>query len=465
MPSSSIACAVPGGRKKTSLLLRVGAALAALTVAFTAPAHADGGLIRDAEIEDTLRAYSNPIFEAAGLRPNEINLHIVQDKTLNAFVTNGQNMFIHTGLILAAETPNQLKGVIAHETGHIAAGHLVRSREAMGKAMAPALISIGLGVLAMAAGAPDAGAALLSGSSQFAMASFFIHTKTQESSADQAAVTYMDRTGQSPEGLLDFFNEFREQELYSQNRRAPYFRSHPLSTDRIEALRARIDKAEFRTAKDSPDDVLRFKMMQAKLYGYLESPGRTYAKYPESDKSTPARYARAFAAYRTPDLKRAVAETQALIESDGANPYFQELMGQILFESARAQEAIPYSRKALALKPGNVLLQVNLARALAATKSSANVKEAITILEQATRTEPDNPFAWSELAIAYDADKQEGMARLASAEKSFALGNYPMALNFAQRAKKVLPEGSTSWRRASDIALVAEAESREMKKS
>lgn len=461
MPSSGIA------RVVRQSLLRHGAALAALTIAFgaPAPAHADGGLIRDAEIEDTLRVYSDPIFEAAGLRPKEIDIHIVQDKSLNAFVTNGQNMFVHTGLILSAENPNQLKGVIAHETGHIAGGHLVRSREAMGKAMAPALISIGLGVLAMAAGAPDAGAALFSGSSQFAMASFFIHTKTQESSADQAAVTYMDRTGQSSEGLLAFFNEFREQELYSQNRRAPYFRSHPLSTDRIEALRARVDKAEFKDAHDSADDLLRFNMMKAKLYGYLESPGRTYAKYPDTDKSMPARYARAFAAYRTPDLKRAVSETQALIDLDGKNPYFQELMGQILFESARANEAIPFCRKALELKPGNVLLQVNLARALVATKSQANVKEAIAILEQATRTEADNPFAWSEMAVAYDADKQVGMAQLASAEKSYAIGNYPMALNFAQRAKKALPEGSTSWRRASDIALVAETESREMKKS
>jgi predicted Zn-dependent protease len=456
MPSSGI------GR----VMRQASAAIAALAVAiFSAPAaHAAGGLIRDAEIEDTLRAYGNPIFEAAGLRSNDIQIHIVEDKSLNAFVTSGQHMFIHTGLILAADTPNQLKGVMAHETGHIAGGHLVRSREAAGKATVPAMISMGLGVLLMAAGAPDAGMTVMSGAGQMATANFFIHTKVQESSADQAAVTYLDKTGQSPEGLLGFFNEFREQELYSQDRRQPYFRSHPLSSDRIEALRARIEHSEHKDAVDSPEDLLRFKMMQAKLYGYLESPSRTYAKYPDSDKSQPARYARAFAAYRTPDLKRAVSETQALIDIDPKNPYYQELMGQILFESGRAAEAVPFNRRALALSNNNVLLQINLGRSLTATKKPADIKEAISILENATSREKDNPFGWSELATAYYANKQEGMAGLASAEKNFALGNYPMALNFAQRAKKELPEGSTSWRRASDIALVAEAESREMRK-
>ena len=438
------------------------AALSALTlITAQMPAHADnesGGIIRDAEIEATLRAYTDPIFTAAGLKPSEIHVYILEDSSLNAFVSGGQNMFLHTGLIMAAENPNQLKGVMAHETGHMAGGHLVRSREGQSQAMVPALISIGLGVLAMAGGAPDAGAALISGSQQFAISQYMTFTQTQESTADQAAVTYLDATHQSAEGLLDFFNNFREQELFSQDRREPLFRSHPLSSERIQALRARVERSQYRDAKDGPEDIQRFKMMQAKLYGYLESAGRVYAKYPESDKSQPARYARAFAAYRIPDLQRATKETQELIAIDGKNPYYDELMGQILFESGHWQDALPYDRKAVELAPDSVLLQVNLGRALSASTDDKDLQEAVKVLQRATALEPDNPYAWSEMATAYGALKQDGMAQLASAEKNFALGNYPLALNFAQRAKKGLTAGSTSWRRASDIALAAEPE-------
>jgi predicted Zn-dependent protease len=455
MPSSNI----------TRVARHAAAALAILAVSAAPARAAEGGIIRDAEIESTLRAYADPIFLAAGLKPEQIQVHIIEDHTLNAFVSNGQNMYIHTGLILAADNPNQLKGVIAHETGHIADGHLVRGSEAMGKAAVPAMISMGLGILLMAAGAPDAGATVFSGANQMAAAQFFIHTKVQESTADQDAVTYMEATHQSGEGLLDFFNNFREQELYSVNRRQPYFQSHPLSSDRVEALRNRVEHAEYRTAKDSDDDVMRFKMMQAKLYGYIESAGRTYSRYPDTDKSLPARYARAFAAYRLPDIKRAVSETQSLIDSEPKNPYFNELMCQIQFENGKAQEAIPFCRASVAAAPSNVLLQINLGRTLAGSKNKEDVNEAIRVLDRATTTEPENPFAWSELATAYGSQNNEGMAELASAEKNFWLGNYPMALNFAQRAKKQLPEGSVYWRRASDVALVSEDKSRERNRS
>ena len=246
--------------------------------------------------------------------------------------------------------------------------------------------------------------------------------------------------------------------MVSRDRREPLFRSHPLSSERIQALRERVEKSAYRDAKDSDADMLRFKMMQAKLYGYLEGAGRVYARYPDSDKSQPARYARAFAAYRIPDMQRAAAETKELIGLDGKNPYYQELMGQILFESGHWADALPYDRKAVALSPDSVLLQTNLGRALAASSKKEDLDEAVKVLTRATALEPDNPYAWSEMATAYGALKQDGLAQLASAEKNFALGNYPMALNFAQRAKKGLPEGSTSWRRASDIALAAEPE-------
>ena len=434
------------------------AAAAAALLAFTAPAAAQG-IIRDAEIEETLRDFSTPIWQAAGLEPSSINVIIVSDPEMNAFVSGGQNIFIHTGLILATDTPNQLKGVIAHETGHISGGHLARSGEAMSNAMVPAFVSIGLGVLALAAGAPDAGAALISGSTQFAMGAYMRHSQVQESSADQAGFTFLDQSGQSGEGFLEFFEKFRYQEVMSDARRYGYFRTHPLSSDRIAALRNRVAASKYPHSVDSPEDIKRFQMMKAKLYGFLETPSRTFIKYPETDTTLPARYARAVAAYRVPDFGKSIKEITALTAAEPTNPYFQELWGQILFENGKAKDAIPHDKEALRLKPTSALLMTNLARSLNGVGDEANAREAIGVLQRAVQLEPDNGYAWREMAIAYDVVKDEGMARLATAEQAFALGDYSRALSFAMRARQVLPQGQAQ-RRASDIILISETKTR-----
>jgi len=421
-----------------------------------APAATAQSLIRDTEIEQTLRDFTDPILVAAGLAPRDVRVLVVSDPTLNAFVTQGQNIFLHTGLILEADTPNQLKGVIAHEAGHISGGHLARSLEAQRVAMRPAFLSIGLGILAIAAGAPDAGAALIGGSQQFALSSFFRHTQVQESAADQAAVTYLDRIGMSGRGLLEFFEEFRYQEVMSEPRRNPYFRTHPLSSDRIQALRERVDRAQNSNVPDTPENIERLRRVQAKIHGFLESPGRTYARFPPSDLSIAARYARAVAAYRVPDTEMAVRETTALIALEPENPFFHELLGQILFEAGRIAESIPHYRRALELKPDAGLIQIGLARALAADGNEADLAEAITILETVSLREPDNGFAWRELATAYDTRGDAGMARLATAEAAFSIGDVQRAEIFAQRAKRELDPGTTAWRRAADIAMVAQ---------
>lgn len=430
------------------------AALLALAALATPRPAAAQSLIRDSEIEATLRAYAEPLLTAAELNPGDVRINVLQDPTLNAFVTGGQNIFFHTGLIQTAETPLQLKGVMAHEIGHIAGGHLARSREAIEGAYAPAIVSIGLGILAIAAGAPDAGAALIAGSQQLAVASFFRHTKVQESSADQAAMTFLEDSGQSGAGLLEFFEEFRYQEVVSEQRRNPYFRSHPLSSDRIESLRLRVSGSPHRETPDSAEDVERFVRMQAKLFGFLEPPTRTFTRYPETDTSIPARYARAVAAYRVPDIARATAETEALIAEEPENPYFQELLGQILFEAGRSAASVPPYRRAVALKPGDALIETGLARAILAAEGKAGAEEAAQILERVVTREPDNPFAWRELAGAYDKLGKPGLAQLATAEQAFSQGDYPRALNFAERAKRALDAESIAWRRAADISLV-----------
>lgn len=421
-------------------------------------------LIRDAEIEDTLRVYTEPLLTAAGVNPNDVHIYIVNDDSVNAFVSGGQNIFVHTGLILAAEKPNEVIGVLAHETGHIAGGHLARSREAVNQSLGTALISIGLGVLAIAAGAPDAGAALIGGSQAFAMGTFVRHTQVQESAADQAALSYLQTSGQSGQGLLDFFNRNMRPYEFMMRRAPPYMMTHPYSSDRVEALRQAIQQSPSVNAHDTPDNVRRFQMMQAKLIGFIRNQGQTLSRYPTSDTSAPARYARAIAYYRVNRLADAQTEINSLIADEPRNPYFQELMGQVLFDSGRAADSIPYHRHSLELEPGEPLFQINLARALTAANGRRGADEAVPLLQAALQREPDNAFAWRELAQARNLQGDEAQAELASAEQNFAIGNYPAALSFAERARRSLPRNTPSYQRANDLVSFSSEQVREMQR-
>lgn len=436
------------------------AAISALALLAAETASAQS-LIRDAEIEDTLRVYTNPLLDAAGLRRDDVRILIVNEDNVNAFVAGGQNIFVNTGLIMRAETPNEIIGVLAHETGHISGGHLSRSREAMSQSMGPMLISIGLGVLAIAAGAPDAGAALIAGSQGFAMANFVRFTQVQESAADQAGATFLEASGQSGRGLISFFDSQIRPFEWQTRRAPPWMMTHPYSSDRVESLRQRVDHGSHRDAVDSEDNVRRFRFMQAKLIGFVRSEGQVLARYPLRDTSQPARYARAIAYYRQAKLDQARAELDVLIAEDPRNPYFQELMGQILFENGRAAESIPYHRRSLEFAPNQPLLQVNLARALVAANGREGTEEAIRLLSDAVRREPDNGFAWREMASARFERGEEPLAELASAEASFTVGDYSSALNFAERARRALPRNTVDYRRADDIVNFAGNEVRE----
>ncbi len=428
----------------------------AFAVALLPAASKAQSLVRDSEIEKLVRDYSDPLFVAAGLNPNDIKIYLVNDKEINAFVTDGQKMFVNAGTILEATSPNQLKGVIAHETGHIAGGHLARSSQAEKEAMVPAYVTIALGIVAIAAGAPDAGAALLASSQQFAILSFYSYTRTQESSADQAALQYLETTHQSPQGLIDFFERFRYQEVMSEARRTEFFRSHPLSTDRIDALERRAASSPYLKTVDSDSDKQRFALAQAKLYGFLYTGQQVYVKYPFSDNSIPAQYARAIAYYRAPDLELATNAVKKLIDAEPNNPYFQELMGQIYFENGQAAKALPYYQKSVALEQNDSLLRIGLARTYINLGTNEDLEKAETELRNAVRLEDDNAFAWNQIAIVADKQGKDGLARLATAEEAFALGDYERANRFAQAAMRKFDRHTPSWQRASDIRNVTE---------
>ncbi|NNE58757.1 MAG: M48 family metallopeptidase [Hellea sp.] len=429
----------------------------ALIFAQVSAAHGQA-LIRDTEIEETIRDFSVPLIRAAGLDPASVDLYIVNDGSLNAFVTRGQNIFFHTGLILEAKTPNQLKGVIAHEAGHIAGGHLVRSDQGNRSAYGSMLIAAGVGLAAILAGEGEAGALVLGGAPQFGALEVLAYTRVNESAADQYAAQYLERTGQSGKGLISFFEKFRYQEVLSNAKRYPYFRSHPLSSARIDGLREVVDESPYTDELDSAEDVYKLEMVQAKIRGFLESPQLVFSRYPASDTSDQARIARAVAHYQSASLSSAMIELDYLIESSPDNPYFHELRGEILYKSGKGEEAINHYRMALELRPNSPLMQIALAQAYLETGDKEDTQEAIQLLKFALLKEPKNSAAWYYLSQGYGNLNEEALAKYAIAEQSFAMGDYQRALSFAQRAQQDLRRDIPQWRRSSDIIVISETQ-------
>lgn len=420
-------------------------------------------LVRDTEIETVMRNYTDPLLEAANLDVGSVGFYLVGNNEFNAFVTRGQNIFMHTGTIIMADNPNEIKAVIAHEIGHIEGAHLARFGDGTRGAMATMIASLGLGIVAAMAGAADAGAAIIASAPQFATMDMLRYTRNQEAAADQAALTFLERTGQSGMGLLTTFERFRYQEVMSQARRFEYFRSHPLSSQRIDAMRRRIDASPYRDVVDSPEEIAELRRIQAKIIGFTVAPAQVFQRYPHTDDSLEARYARAVAYYRQGRLDQAREILASLIEMEPDNPFFHELEGQMLYESGRLAESVIPHRHAVDLMPEAPLLRVNLAASLIATNESDAIDEALSHLRFAVTEEPENSWAWFQLALAHEARGETALAQLATAERFFGVGNNMQAFIFANRARDELNEGTPAWIRASELIAVAEPTPQEIR--
>ena len=433
---------------------------AALCLVGASPLHAQGRtLIRDAEIEATIRGFSTPLFQVAGLTPDAVSIYIIKDDSLNAFVAGGQNLFLHTGLLLEMQSPGELTGVVAHETGHIAGGHLARTSDVIGSASSVALLSTILGVAAaVASGRPDAGAAIALGGQSVAERSFLQYSRAQESAADQAALRYLDATQQSARGLARFFQELSGQELLSASRQSPYLRTHPLTRDRIVAVEAHVATSRYTDAPESPEDVARFDRMVAKLHGFIRSPALTFRKYPESDTSLSARLARAVAYREVPDYGRAIALAGALTADYPEDPYLHELEGQLLFEDGQIDAAAAPYRRALELAPDAALIRMSLARVLLARNDREADLEALEHLLAVRAAEASWPFFWRQLATAQGRVGNLGESALSLAEEAARQGRWEDAAIQAQRAQSLLSDGSPAILRALDIEELARRE-------
>lgn len=430
-------------------------------LAFTAQPVMAQSILRDAETEAVLREMASPLVEAAGLQPSNVEIVLVNDPSINAFVAGGQVVYLHSGLINAADSANEVQGVIAHELGHITGGHVIRSADSYRAATNITILSLLLGVAAMAAGAGDAGMAAMMAGQQAALGKFLSFSRAQESSADAAGAEYLSKAGITGRGSLEFFGKLLNQEFRygrSQADEAQFYRTHPLSGDRITRLR---EVYEIDPAWDAPLDgalETRFARVKAKLYGYLAEPAFVLRAYPASRQDIPARYARAYAYHRDAQVERALAEVAGLLVAAPDDPYFLELKGQILLESGRAEEALPALRRATDLTGNHPLIATIFGHALIATEDQANYAEAEKVLRAAVAKDRWMPFAWYQLGVVYAARGDMARARLASAEQQAMQRQWLLALASAQVAEAGLPEGSPDWLRAQDIRMQAQAE-------
>ncbi|MDZ4308646.1 M48 family metalloprotease [Allopontixanthobacter sp.] len=441
------------------LSTRLIAMLAAVSL-MAQPAAAQS-ILRDAETEALLQEMAEPLAQAAGLAPGNLEIVLINDPSINAFVAGGQVVYIHSGLIDAADTANEVQGVIAHEIGHITGGHIIRSSEGFGKAANISILSMVLGVAAALAGAGEAAMGVIAAGQQAAMGGFLAFSRVQESSADAAGVEFLSKAGISGRGSLAFFKKLQNQEFrygYSQSDEAAFARTHPLSGDRIARLRESYVVDPAWEAPDDPGIQRRFERVKAKLFGFLTEPTRTLQQFPASRTDVPARYARAYAYHKNAQIEQALAETSQLLAADPEDPYFLELQGQVLLESGKPEEALEPLRKATELTGHEPLIASIFGHALIATEDPRNFPEAEKVLRLAVARDRYNPFAWYQLGVVYAAEGDIPRARLASAEQQVMGRNYEEALRSAQAAEAGLPAGSPDWIRAQDIGLQARAE-------
>ena len=428
------------------------------------PAAAQGiPLIRDTEIENLLTDYASPIFRAAGLGSGRITVRIVQDENFNAFVLDGRNVFINTGTISQADTPNEVIGVIAHETGHITGGHMAalrsRIKQDQSRVLLAQILGIGLmvaGGVAGGGGASELGSAgqgIMYGGNQLFMRSLLAERRQQESAADQAGLSFLNATKQSGAGMLATFERFRQQEYISEAQKTAFARSHPLSSERLARLRELAVSSPYFKKKDPPQLQLRHDLVRAKLAGYMERPQIVYNRYPASDQSLPARYARALARYfqgGNGSLEGALAGLDGLTRDRPDNPYFWETKGDLLMRSGKPRQAIPLLRQALKLLPDASLIQVQLATALLMQDDKGSINEAIALLRKSIAID-DNSSAYRQMANAYYKLGRQPQAEAMMAQAYFLNGDIKKAQTFAKRAQTKLKPGTPEWVKNDDI--------------
>src|SRR5260370_5889657 len=218
---------------------------------------------------------------------------------------------------MQSETPNQIIGVLAHETGHLAGGHLAKMREQMARAQTQMIIAMLLGAGAMVAGSmggnsngglANAGAAAGAGPQEMIRRTMISYVRQQEENADRAGVKFLTASGQSAKGIDETFKRFTNDNLFAARGADPYLQSHPMPAERVAALEELARSSPYWDKKDDPALQLRHDLVRAKVSAFMERQDTVYRRYPPSNDGLPARYAPAIATYLHGDLRSALAQ-------------------------------------------------------------------------------------------------------------------------------------------------------------
>ncbi len=432
--------------------------IASQLVVSTAQAQRQISVFRDAEVEALVADYVAPVLRAAGIRGSSIQVVLVNERDFNAFVADGRRIFINLGVLLQSDTPNEVIGVLAHETGHLAGAHLTRLRQEISRSQIISAVTMLAGAAAMAAAASAgngeaaaAGAGIALGGQTAAQRSLLAYQRGEELAADRAAITYLNATGQSAQGMLEVFSRFADQTMFTGRFVDPYVRSHPMARDRINQIERLARQSQYFERRDPPELQLRHDMALARLTALLDGERTVIRRYPNSDTSLPARYARALVEGRTGSARSAIQQLDQLIAVQPSNPFFWEARGTILFENGNPGDAARSWARALEIAPNNTMIRVFYGAALVESGDANVLSTAIGELERGLSNDQSLAFGYRFLGQAYARNGNTAMAQLASGLEAFARGDIQGAKGFAARAQLNLPRGSTGWLRAADI--------------
>ena len=412
-------------------------------------------LIQDAEIQNTLLEWVLPLYKVAGINSNSVKMYLINDDSINAFVAGGQNIFINTGLILHSSDHEAVIGVIAHEIGHIAGGHLIRTEIAKEQSTAAAaigtIVTVGLMVASQIVDADIGGVSNLGTLGiTVAQRNFLKHTRDNEKTADMSAIKYLNLVERSARPLVKLLKIIGKQELLHESRQDPYLRTHPFFKDRIETIEANINANKLKYV-ENPEEKLQYQRIVAKIIAFTEPPGKTLLLYPKNNNSIVNRYARAIAYLRMPDFNKGLLEINYLIKNYPKDPYFPELLGQMYFENGEPEKAITALKLSLGLLPNEYTIMLALARAQLEVNQKSQTIEALKNLKKIIEIDSEAIYAWKLISISEARLGNHGRANLAAAERAYRIGKFDLAIGFAKKARKIFEKGTPNDLRAQDI--------------
>ena len=423
----------------------------------------EGTMLSDTEIGMTLAAFGRPIFTAGGLDPNQIQLHMIVDDSINAFATRGNNMFLNTGLLLKSHNSNEVIGVMAHEAGHIAAGHTIVTAQDVAGPNTISLLSTLLGIAAgVATGKPDLGMAIMMGGQRAAIGQYLTFSRGVEAQADQFALKALQGSHQSAKGLYDFFDRLQGEEALYISHPDPYVSNHPITRDRMNAVQTSMESSPYTSQPPDPELERQYRRMVAKLYAFLKPQVATLQKYPEKDTSVEGRYARVIAYYRRSQFDKALPLVDGLIAEVPKDPFFWQIKGDMLLSRSQTEPAIEAYREALKVLPNATEIIVAMAHAMIESRQD-HAAEAQTALKHALVVDPENPEAWDLLATSYNRDNNPGLSAYAAAERAILTGQFGDVARYSNEAEKLLEKGTPTWYRLQDIKVLAQNALRDMK--